>query len=201
MNKFLAKVGVAILALSTAASGATMTAGVATDFDNGWATWIEYDPYAARGTKNDRDNPLNALGSNLDTFFEIGLGSTVTLQFGKQFAANGTGTLFEVTFGNVSGWPESIDIFVGSISTGTFEFVRSMTNAEAAGGGSFSFSGGPFDALQLVDTSNAIGNDTTGGWDIAAARVSVVPLPAGGLLLLTGLGALALYRRRKQAEA
>ena len=42
------------------------------------------------------------------------------------------------------------------------------------------------------------GND---GFSIDGAGVGVVPLPASGLLLLTGFGALALYRRRKQANA
>ncbi len=37
------------------------------------------------------------------------------------------------------------------------------------------------------------------GFSIDGASLGVVPLPAGGLLLLTGLGALALRRRRKSA--
>jgi hypothetical protein len=200
MNRILALVGAATLAMTTAASATTMTVGDESVFNDGWATWIEYDPYASRGTADGRANPLNALGSNTSTFFEIGFGSTVTLQFGTQFVS--PGTLVEVTFGNPARWPESVEIFVGNIG-GTFTSIGSVSNAVAGGtGAQFTFSGGPFDALRLVDTTIPTASmGATGGWDIAAVRISPVPLPAGGLLLLTGLGVLALRRRNKQTVA
>jgi hypothetical protein len=200
MNKILSMFGAATLAMSTAASATTMTAGDATLFDNGYATWIEYETSADRGTANDRDNATNALGSNFSTFFEIGYESTVTLQFGTLFTS--PGTVIEVTFGDTDDrleWPESVEIFVGNLG-GAFQSIGTFTNETESV--ALTFGGGPFNAMRMTDvTDRTKFSADTGGWDIAAVRVTPVPLPAGGLLLLTGLGVLALRRRNKQPAA
>lgn len=61
--------------------------------------------------------------------------------------------------------------------------------------------------LIVIDFSTLVNNakieirssSLNDSFSIDGASVGVVPLPAGGLLLLTGLGALALRRRRKAA--
>jgi hypothetical protein len=184
------------LAMAAGANAATVEFG-SNAFDNGYASFIRYDDDANRGTSNNRDNPANALGSNASSFFEIGFGSTVELKFGTLFKS--PGSLVEVTNTNPSSWPESVDIFVGNDGdAGSFMFVGSMSNADAQGaGGSFAFSGGPFDTVRLTDTSS-FPTSGSGGWDIATVRVTPVPLPAGLPMLAVGVGALAFAARRKR---
>jgi hypothetical protein len=183
-------------AIATGASAATVEFGSNT-FDNGWASWIRYDDSANRGTLNDRDNPANALGSDASSFFEIGFGSQVELKFGSAFTS--PGTLIEVTNGSTANWPESVDIYVGNDGdAGSFNFVGSMSNASAQNpGGAFTFAGGPFDTVRLIDTSSFPATGS-GGWDIAAVRVAAVPLPAALPLLAAGLGAFGFVARRKR---
>ncbi len=193
----------ALVALLASGANAAIVEFGSNAFDDGWASFIRYDDAALRGTDDDRDNPANALGSDASDFFEIGFGSTVDLKFGSAFTS--PGTLIEVTNGNVAGWPESVDILVGNDGDpGSFFKVGSLDNTAAQNpGGQFTFAGGPFDTVRLIDTSSspAPNGSTEGGWDIAAVRVSAVPVPAAMPLLLAGVGALGIAARRKRRKA
>ena len=182
------------VAFAVSASAATVTYTDPLLPIDGYATGITYDDAALRGSANGRDNAANALGNTPGDFFEIGYGSTVDLTFGTLFTS--PGSTVEVTNGSRSGWLESVRIFVGTAGGAFFEITGSpFTNAAATL--NFSFTGGPFDTLRFVDTSPVRPGTTTGGWDIASVRVTPIPLPAGGLLLLGGLAGLAGLRRRK----
>lgn len=56
--------------------------------------------------------------------------------------------------------------------------------------------GSGFDCVWADDVS---GNQNPANWTARMGDIAPVPLPAGGLLLVAGLGGLALFRRRKAA--
>ena len=188
----------AALALGTAlpAAAVVVEAGPG-GFDAGWATKIYYEDPASRGTANDRDNPLNALGATDGDFFEIGYATEVILTFGTLFS--GSGAITEVTFGDAAAWPETVAIFVGMLGGSDWNPVDPtvISNADAQGPDGFTFTfDGVFDAVRIADlTGVEVGG--TGGFDIDSVRVAPIPLPAGGVLLLGALGGLAALRRKR----
>lgn len=68
-----------------------------------------------------------------------------------------------------------------------------VSNEEAQDGFTFD---GEFDAVRIADlTPIEVGG--VGGFDADSVRVSPIPLPAGGVLLLSALGGLAVARRKR----
>ncbi|WP_281927176.1 PEP-CTERM sorting domain-containing protein [Roseibium album] len=166
-------------------------------FADGYATTITYDKNAARGTSNNRGNALNALGAADDSFFEIGFGSFIDLTFGAVFDTSVK--LFEVTFGTVSSWPESVEVFVGDGID--FTSIGSISNAAAQDGGMVPIGlAGTFNTVRILDTSPTRGR-STGGFDLDAVRVTPVPVPAALPLLGAGLAVLGFFGWRRREEA
>lgn len=118
----------------------------------------------------------------------LGLGETLTFDFGTVMVDQISGLIFEA-----GGQAEQFGITIGGIST--------VFTVPAAAGTSFV----NFDFTSLIPTGgvssfsifglqpNASGNR---GVKVGEITVNTIPLPAGGLLLMSGLGALALRRRR-----
>ncbi len=194
-----------IMIVPTLSQAAIMTVGLG-GFDDGWATTITYEvdnAVARRGTANDRDNPLNALGSSDGSFFELGFGSSADFTFGTRFDTSVS--VFEVTFGTVSNWPESLQVFAGD--GGTFQLVGVLTNSAAQGGGALSLAGlGTFDTIRLIDTSplsssgQSDSSGALGGFDVDAVRISPVPLPAAAWLFGSALIGFVTIARRKRVQ-
>lgn len=150
-----------------------------------------------RGTSNGRADITASLGSTLSapgapSFFELGYGAIVDFTFGGLF--RDFVNISEVTFGKVASLPESVIVQLGR--GGVFTTLATLSNLDSQGaaGATLTFAG-RFDTVRLIDTSPVRGR--TGGFDVDRIAVAAVPLPAGGMLLLGALGALALGRRRR----
>ncbi|MBE9636307.1 VPLPA-CTERM sorting domain-containing protein [Salipiger pacificus] len=116
-------------------------------------------------------------------------------------AFTGSAMIFEVT--NPSNHYEAAQVFVSSaLNWAEAQFMGTVDNGD--GGNStptttVNITGGPWSYLWLIDFSRGLYNTTASvdGFDVDSIKLSPVPLPAGGLLLMGALGAFGFARRRK----
>ncbi|SFA90231.1 VPLPA-CTERM protein sorting domain-containing protein [Poseidonocella pacifica] len=171
--------------------------------------------YSCGVTADRRDVSKVNVGAADGAFFSLGLsptgslyGGSAVFELGTQFT--GPMTVVEVT--NPSQHWEAADVFVGASID---ELYTNMQNHLSIGrvdngkGGSVAASSsinfsGTYSWIGFMDASydeyGIDGNSSADGFDLdsfTVTDVAPVPLPAGVALLLTGLGAFGIARRRR----
>lgn len=135
-----------------------------------------------------------------NTFVSLPTGSFIVLGFSGGFVFDGPGN--DIFVSEVGGADERADVFVSSDLGTTFTFLGQATTSTVSG----------FDlaSIGFTDKVNAVkivGLDSFGGspgFDLAFVQglegsvvVNPIPVPAALPLLLSGVAALAVVRRRK----
>lgn len=129
------------------------------------------------------------------------VGTTVPRSFGFTLAANAVLTIVD---GFVAG--DQFEVFSNTVSLGntsnpvTPSKATGMNFDAALAGGNHSFGTYILGAGTYLISMNVIGRSPGSGNHLGAIRLDMaaVPVPAGGVLLLSGLGVAALIRRRRR---
>lgn len=176
---------VAALAIGATSAGAVTFTG---DANGGSGTFVDNGPNAAYDfqlTLTSNDNGVS------------GIYTTATAVADQSYKVSG---VWQYSTADVDG--SSFDPFGYFIDSVFVNLVQLSTNGLPAPGfqnGVFEFivAAGKSFGFYAFATDGAFGSSSS----IAYGNVSAVPLPAGGLLLLTALGGVALVRRRSNKAA
>lgn len=146
-------------------------------------------------------NPGNVnYGAGDGLYHELGLNGSATFQIAPDFT--GPASAVEVTFVGANRFQEAADVFVSKDGI-LFEQVATLLNIADLSSAlrviNFTFEGA-FNFMRFTDVTASVFPNSASlyGFDLDSISVSQVPLPAGGLLLLGGLGGIAALRRKKK---
>lgn len=154
---------------------------------------------ASQCQANDRLSVVNALGETEGAFYSLGKDGYLTLGFDTaSFAPGARITLEEVTFNGParSRHYEAVDVY--SVFSDLATFVGTVYNTTKS---TTLRIAQRFEHIRLVDVTSREYASTSSfdGFDVDSVKIAPVPVPAAGVLMLAGLGGLALMRRRKAA--
>lgn len=142
-----------------------------------------------------RSDPAAAWDGDTSTFYTLGLGGSIVLDFG--YAVGSPGSITEITY-NTSGYYEAVSVYVSNTLDFSDPAVAYVTN-QGDTTSTISFETEGFRYLLLVDDSSRGYNRD--GFDLAEISFSPVPVPAAGLLLGGALLGLGAARRRVKKVA
>lgn len=165
----------------------------------------------------DRSDTTNMTDGDADTMYSLGIGGTLTASIAPKTIRSAS--VLELTFKNNAAFPESMQVYLGTDDTGTllgelFNTASGISTTSANGASIFALADTPSkgvtsfliklgtnigSALHFVDTTadNFAVSGNKDGFDIGELNITPVPIPAAGLLFLTGLFGAGLWRRRK----